>query len=167
MDKKWEEMTPEEKREVRFKRWLDAESVQFVSPEAKKKYQERVTRIIKAIKMEEPDSTPEPAEVETPAAEKVEETVSPTEPVEAETPAAEKVEEDISPAPAAASSEMESIRIRWKEVVAAAKGMGSRGNLDALLRSACEPIEVKDDTIVSSVNGVLNYSTIDEYFHRI
>jgi hypothetical protein len=26
--------------------------------------------------------------------------------------------------------------------------MGSRGNLDALLRSACEPISVSDDTIV-------------------
>ena len=101
-------------------------------------------------KAEEPDSTPEPAEVETPVAEKVEESVSPTEPTEAEAPVDKQVEEDISPAPAAAetSSEMESIRIRWKEVVAAAKGMGSRGNLDALLRSACEPIEVKDDTIV-------------------
>ena len=42
MDKKWEEMTPEEKREVRFKRWLDAENVQFISSEAKEKYQERV-----------------------------------------------------------------------------------------------------------------------------
>lgn len=58
MDKKWEEMTPEEKREVRFKKWLDAESVQFVSSEAKEKYQERVTRLIKAIKMEEPDRIP-------------------------------------------------------------------------------------------------------------
>jgi hypothetical protein len=58
MDKQWEEMTPEEKREVRFKRWLDAEGVQFVSSEAKEKYQERVTRLIKAIKMEEPDRIP-------------------------------------------------------------------------------------------------------------
>lgn len=58
MDKKWEEMTPEEKREVRFKRWLDAENVQFVSSEAKEKYQERVTRLVKAIKMEEPDRIP-------------------------------------------------------------------------------------------------------------
>jgi hypothetical protein len=58
MDKKWEEMTPEEKREVRFKRWLDAESIQFVNSEAKKRYQERVTRLIKAIKMEEADRIP-------------------------------------------------------------------------------------------------------------
>lgn len=58
MAKEWTEMTPEEKREVRFKRWLDAENVQFVSPEAKEKYQERVNRLIKVIKMEEPDRIP-------------------------------------------------------------------------------------------------------------
>jgi DNA polymerase-3 subunit gamma/tau len=98
-------------------------------------------------KVEKPISPPEPAEVKTLADEKTEEPVSPA---DIETPAAEKVEEAPPPAPAgsAASSEMESIRIRWKEVVSAAKGMGSRGNLDALLRSACEPIEVNDDTIV-------------------
>jgi DNA polymerase-3 subunit gamma/tau len=91
-----------------------------------------------------------PAEAEETATEKVAEPDSLPEPAEAEAPVDEKVEEDISPAPAAAaaSSEMEGIRGRWKEVVAAAKGMGSRGNLDALLRSACEPIDVKGDTIV-------------------
>ena len=40
------------------------------------------------------------------------------------------------------------LRRRWGEVVKATKGMGSRGNLDALLRSACEPVSVNDDTIV-------------------
>ena len=103
-----------------------------------------------AGKVEKPISPPEPAAVETPADEKAEEAVATLEPAAVETPAAEKIEEAPPPAPAgaAASSEMESIRIRWKEVVAAAKGMGSRGNLDALLRSACEPIEVNGDTIV-------------------
>lgn len=51
-------MTPQEKREVRFKRWLDAENVRFVSPEAKENYQARVRRLIKVIKMEEPDRIP-------------------------------------------------------------------------------------------------------------
>jgi hypothetical protein len=40
------------------------------------------------------------------------------------------------------------LRKRWHEVVKATKGMGSRGNLDALLRSACEPVSVDGDTIV-------------------
>ena len=40
------------------------------------------------------------------------------------------------------------MRDRWGDVVKATKGMGSRGNLDALLRSACEPISLDGDTIV-------------------
>ena len=43
---------------------------------------------------------------------------------------------------------IEMLRKRWGEVVKATKGMGSRGNLDALLRSACEPVSINDDTIV-------------------
>jgi DNA polymerase-3 subunit gamma/tau len=43
---------------------------------------------------------------------------------------------------------IEILRRRWGEVIKATKGMGSRGNLDALLRSACEPMSVNDDTIV-------------------
>jgi uroporphyrinogen-III decarboxylase len=58
MEKEWTAMTPEEKREVRFKSWLEAEDVEFISPEAKKAYRERVTRLIKVIKLEEPDRVP-------------------------------------------------------------------------------------------------------------
>jgi DNA polymerase-3 subunit gamma/tau len=43
---------------------------------------------------------------------------------------------------------IDTLRRRWGEVVKATKGMGSRGNLDALLRSACEPVSVNEDTIV-------------------
>ena len=57
-EKKWEEMTWEEKREKRFQKWLDAPGVEFDSPEAKKKYRERVTRFIKVIRIEEPDRVP-------------------------------------------------------------------------------------------------------------
>jgi uroporphyrinogen-III decarboxylase len=54
----WSEMTWQEKREVRFNRWLNPPDVKFVSPEAEKLYKERVTRYIKAIKLEEPDRVP-------------------------------------------------------------------------------------------------------------
>jgi hypothetical protein len=56
--KKWEEMTWQEKREERFKRWLSPKNVKFKNKEAEKKYQTRVARFIKAIKMEEPDRVP-------------------------------------------------------------------------------------------------------------
>jgi len=56
--KEWSEMTWQEKREERFKRWLNPPDVKFVSPEAEKLYKERATRFIKAIKLEEPDRVP-------------------------------------------------------------------------------------------------------------
>jgi hypothetical protein len=56
--KKWEEMTWQEKREERFKRWLSPKNVKFVSKEAERLYKARVTRFIKAIKMEEGDRVP-------------------------------------------------------------------------------------------------------------
>jgi uroporphyrinogen-III decarboxylase len=56
--KPWKEMTWQEKREERFKRWLNAPGVQFVSADAERLYKQRVTRFIKAIKMEEPDRVP-------------------------------------------------------------------------------------------------------------
>jgi uroporphyrinogen-III decarboxylase len=56
--KKWEKLTWQEKREERFKRWLSPPDVKFVSKEAEKLYKQRVTRFIKAIKLEEPDRVP-------------------------------------------------------------------------------------------------------------
>ena len=58
MEKKWAELTPEEKREERFKRWLSPPDHKFTSPDIKRLYQERVNRFIKAIKLEEPDRVP-------------------------------------------------------------------------------------------------------------
>jgi uroporphyrinogen-III decarboxylase len=57
-NKPWEEMTWQQRREERFKQWLNAPGVQFASAEAERLYKERVTRFIKAIKLEEPDRVP-------------------------------------------------------------------------------------------------------------
>jgi broad specificity phosphatase PhoE len=56
-EKQWPDLSWEEKREERFKQWLNP-AVTFSSPEAGKAYRERVTRFIKAIKLEEPDRVP-------------------------------------------------------------------------------------------------------------
>jgi hypothetical protein len=53
-----DKLTSEQKREKRFEQWLAAKDVQFKSPEAKKAYQERVTRFIKVFKLEKPDRVP-------------------------------------------------------------------------------------------------------------
>ncbi|MBN1176448.1 MAG: hypothetical protein JXA51_02075 [Dehalococcoidales bacterium] len=56
--KNWKELTSEQKREERFRRWLEAPGVNFKNREARELYRTRVTRFIKAIKLEEPDRVP-------------------------------------------------------------------------------------------------------------
>jgi uroporphyrinogen-III decarboxylase len=51
-------MTPEEKREERFKDWLAPAKARFVDSGAEKAYRERVTRLARAIRGEEPDRVP-------------------------------------------------------------------------------------------------------------
>ena len=58
MEKSWNELSPEEKREKRFERWLSTEGKTFNSPEAEQRYKDIVTRYIKVIKLEEPDRVP-------------------------------------------------------------------------------------------------------------
>ncbi len=57
-DAEWSKLTPEEKRDERFKRWLEAPGVEFVSPEANEAYRERVQRLQDALLMKEPDRVP-------------------------------------------------------------------------------------------------------------
>ena len=45
MEKKWEEMSADEKQEAMFQRWLSPQDIEFVSPEAERLYKERITRI--------------------------------------------------------------------------------------------------------------------------
>lgn len=54
----WNELTPEQKREERYKRWLAAPGVKFRSAEAEQLYRQRVGRYIKALKLEEADRVP-------------------------------------------------------------------------------------------------------------
>jgi len=59
MDKKWEEMTREQRQEVRFERWLSGDGLDFKSPAAKSEYQKRITRLKDAIQLKKtPDRVP-------------------------------------------------------------------------------------------------------------
>jgi len=53
--------------------------------------------------------------------------------------------------PAKASTDgklnIEYLKLRWKDFVESLRGVGSSGNMDAFLRSACEPLEIEGDTI--------------------
>ncbi len=47
-----------------------------------------------------------------------------------------------------APQDIERLRARWKEFIGSLRGEGSSGNLDAFLRSACDPVSLEDDTLV-------------------
>jgi len=56
-----------------------------------------------------------------------------------------------SPEPLASAEpegDLSHVRSTWKEYVDSLRGLGSTGNLDAFLRSACEPVALNDDTLV-------------------
>jgi len=52
------ELSWQEKRERRFQSWLAAPGINFVSPEAQAAYRARATRIIKCLRLEQPDRVP-------------------------------------------------------------------------------------------------------------
>jgi hypothetical protein len=54
----WSELTWQEKRKIRFERWLEAPGVEFKNDEARELYRQRVTRFQKVLNMEEPDRVP-------------------------------------------------------------------------------------------------------------
>jgi len=62
--------------------------------------------------------------------------------------------------------EIEQFRNRWREVVDALRGMGSRGNLDAFLRSACEPVALEGDTIVLGFYYAFHKEKIEDPKYR-
>jgi hypothetical protein len=58
MDNEWSELTPDEKRVERFKKWLSPPDVEFPSLKVENAYRTRVTRFIKAIQLKKPDRVP-------------------------------------------------------------------------------------------------------------
>jgi DNA polymerase-3 subunit gamma/tau len=47
-----------------------------------------------------------------------------------------------------APQDIDYLRGRWREFIKSLRGAGSSGNLDAFLRSACDPVALEDDTLV-------------------
>jgi hypothetical protein len=59
MEKKWQEMSSQEKRESRFQTWMSAPGVKFQSPEAEANYKAAVTRFRNVVLLEKlPDRVP-------------------------------------------------------------------------------------------------------------
>ncbi len=92
----------------------------------------------KAVDIEPAASTVKPRRTESP---KEPDTVAP--PVVAELPPI-KVSAINGPPP----QNIEQIRQHWNDFINACRGVGSSGNLDALLRKACEAVALEGDTLV-------------------
>ena len=58
MDTRWENLTREEKRAERIKRWLEPPGIKFISPEAEKEYRKRLQRLADVYQLKEPDRVP-------------------------------------------------------------------------------------------------------------
>ena len=70
----------------------------------------------------------------------------PEEPEVDEAPDADMVGSGVSSKGIA--QDFDHLRGRWKEFIRSLRGEGSSGNLDAFLRSACDPVALEDDTLV-------------------
>ena len=68
--------------------------------------------------------------------------------------------------PQGESGDIEHFRSRWREVVDATRGLGSKGNLDALLRSACEPMAIEGDTLVLGFYYAFHKEKIEDPKYR-
>jgi hypothetical protein len=59
MEKKWEELSVDEKQEALFQKWLSPEGVKFDNPQAEKAFKDRATRLKDAIQLKKkPDRVP-------------------------------------------------------------------------------------------------------------
>ena len=65
-----------------------------------------------------------------------------------------------------AEGELGQIRARWKDYVDSLRGLGSTGNLDAFLRSACEPVAVENDVLVLRFSHKFHMDKVEDGKYR-
>jgi DNA polymerase-3 subunit gamma/tau len=58
------------------------------------------------------------------------------------------------------------VRSHWREFIRSLRGEGSSGNLDAFLRSACDPIDLLDDTLVLGFRYPFHKEKIEDGKYR-
>ena len=64
------------------------------------------------------------------------------------------------------SQDFDYLRSRWKEFIESLRGEGSSGNLDAFLRSACEPMAIKDGILVLGFYHSFHKEKIEDAKYR-
>ncbi len=62
--------------------------------------------------------------------------------------------------------EIDDVRSKWKEFINTMRGEGSAGNLDARLRSACEPVNIENGTLILGFYHEFHKNYIDDAKYR-
>jgi len=62
--------------------------------------------------------------------------------------------------------ELEVVQARWKEYVDSLRGLGSSGNLDAFLRSACEPVAIEGDVLILRFLYAFHKNKVEEQKYK-
>jgi DNA polymerase-3 subunit gamma/tau len=83
-------------------------------------------------------------------------------PITCESPATKVAAAAKQPPP----QNIEQIRQRWSDFINACRGVGSSGNLDALLRRACEALALEGDTLVLGFYWEFQRSKIEDPKYR-
>ncbi|MBE0430540.1 MAG: DNA polymerase III subunit gamma/tau [Dehalococcoidia bacterium] len=65
-----------------------------------------------------------------------------------------------------AAQGIDSLRSHWRDFIRSLRGEGSSGNLDAFLRSACDPIALEDDTLVLGFYYSFHKEKIEDVKYR-
>jgi len=108
---------------------------------------EEGTVVMRPVKPAEAPARPEPFRAKVVSPGRSATTVPPT--GTAVKPVEEMPAKAAEPAKASTDGKIniEYLKQRWKDFVESLRGVGSSGNMDAFLRSACEPLEIEGDTI--------------------
>jgi len=65
-----------------------------------------------------------------------------------------------------APRDIDYVRSRWREFIRSLRGEGSSGNLDAFLRSACDPLDLIEDTLVLGFRYPFHKEKIEDGKYR-
>jgi DNA polymerase-3 subunit gamma/tau len=65
-----------------------------------------------------------------------------------------------------APQDIDYVRSRWRDFIKSLRGEGSSGNLDAFLRSACDPVDLQDDTLVLGFRYPFHKEKIEDGKYR-
>jgi DNA polymerase-3 subunit gamma/tau len=65
-----------------------------------------------------------------------------------------------------APRDIDYVRSHWREFIRSLRGEGSSGNLDAFLRSACDPLELVEDTLVLGFRYPFHKEKIEDGKYR-